>query len=159
MSRLPEDKTTPETPSGGPDTPRKPPESWSGFQPYAQLCRALLPRAQGISLFDARGALRWSTDKAAAADLKPIVAGTTADAGAAAESAGDLHMLPGNVPAYLFRIRDDSRHLLATVVVTCAPSGEGEVEVRSFSLAHASMPMLVHGWRSASSRSFSRMTK
>ncbi len=137
MSRLPEDKTTPETLSGGPDTPRKPPESWSGFQPYAQLCRALLPRAQGISLFDARGALRWSTEKAAAADLKSIVAGTTADAGPGTESAGDLHMLPGNVPAYLFRIRDESRHLLATVVVTCAPSGEGDVEARSFSLAHA----------------------
>jgi diguanylate cyclase (GGDEF)-like protein len=137
MSRLPEDKTTPGTSSGGSAAPRKPPDPWSGLQPYAQVCRALLPRAQSIAIFDARGALRWSSGAVAAADLKSIVAAAINDANAASESTGDLHMLPDSVPAYLFPVRDDARHLLAIVAVICAPTGAGEVEARSFSLAHA----------------------
>ena len=136
MSRPPEDKTTPETPTGRSEAPLKAPD-WSGFQPYAQLCRALLPRAQGVSIFDVRGALRWSTDAAATTELKPLVASALADARAASESAGNLHILSGSVPAYLFWIRDEARHPLAIVTITCAQSGEGEVEARSLSLAQA----------------------
>ncbi|MGH8297406.1 MAG: bifunctional diguanylate cyclase/phosphodiesterase, partial [Steroidobacteraceae bacterium] len=113
-------------------------DAWVGFEPYAQLCRTLLPRARNISLFDARGTLRWSSDAAAAADLKPLVEGALAvEARSAGETAGDLHLLPGNVPAYLCWIRNDSQHLLAIVAVVCAPGGERESEVRPFSLAHA----------------------
>jgi diguanylate cyclase (GGDEF)-like protein len=142
MSRPPEeDNANPGTRSGRSEAPRKPPDPWSGFQPYAQLCRALLPRVQGISIFDARGALRWSTDAASitasAPDLQAIVAGALADARSASESAGDLHMLPGSVPAYVFVIRDEARRALAAIAVVCAPREEAEVEARSFFLAHA----------------------
>jgi diguanylate cyclase (GGDEF)-like protein len=116
-------------------SPGKPAEPWSGFEAYAQLCRALLPRARGISVLDARGALRWSTD-AAAADLPPIVAGALATARSAPESAGDLHWLPGNVPAYVCWIRDDARHVLAALAIVCAPAGEHEPAARSFPLVH-----------------------
>jgi diguanylate cyclase (GGDEF)-like protein len=137
MSRPPEDKTTPAVPPGSAGGAGKPPDSWGGFEPYAQLCRTLLPRAQGVSVFDARGALRWSGDAAAAADLTPIVAGALADARSASEGPGDLHMLPGDAPGYLFWIRDDSRRLLAIVAVVCASGGERGVEARSFAMAHA----------------------
>ncbi len=136
MSRPPADKTIPEHRTGGSEGQRRPPDPWGGFEPYAQLCRTLLPRAQGASLFDIRGAPRWSTDAASADDLKPVIAGTLADAHSAAESDGELRMLSGNRPAYLFRIRDDSRRLLAILAVVCAPDGGGEIEARGFALAH-----------------------
>ncbi|MGH8317142.1 MAG: EAL domain-containing protein [Steroidobacteraceae bacterium] len=136
MSRLPE-KTTPETRSRGSEHPGKAPEPWGGFEPYAQLCRSLLPRVRGLAVFDARGALRWSNDEAAGAELAPLVSRTLAAASSAAESAGELHMLPGMVPAYVCWVRDGSRRLLASVAIACAPKGEGEAEARSFSFVHA----------------------
>jgi diguanylate cyclase (GGDEF)-like protein len=120
-----------------PGEPEHTPDPWGGLEPYAQLCRSLLPRVRGFAVFDARGALRWSNDAAAGADLGPLVSSTLAAASSASESAGDLHMLPGSVPAYLCWIRDGSRRLLAIVAVACAPRGEGETEARSFSLVHA----------------------
>ena len=122
-----------------PDDKKPAAEPWSGFEAYAQLCRALLPRAHGISIFDARGALRWATDSAAAPELTTLVAGALATADSASESAGALHMLPGKVPAYVCWIRDNSRHLLAVVAIVCAPAGEREGEPRSFALVQAAL--------------------
>jgi diguanylate cyclase (GGDEF)-like protein len=136
MSRPPDDKKLP--PEGrdrGTEGSARPADPWSGFEPYAQLCRSLLPRARTIAIFDARGVLRWSTDAAAAAVLKPIIAGSLVTVQAAPENTGDLHTLPGNAPAYVCWLRDDARHLLAAVVVACPPSGDAEA--RSFSLVHA----------------------
>lgn len=136
MSGDPDSKTTPsDRRSRGPAGPRKIPDAWSGFEPYAQLCRTLLPRAQGISLFDIRGTLRWSSG--AVADLESLVSTALGTAHSAPESAGDLQMLPGNVPVYLCWIRDDARRVLAALAVTCSPSGEQAIETHSFPLAHA----------------------
>ena len=142
MSRPPDDiKLSSETRSGGSEGPGKPADAWSGFEPHAQLCRSLLPRAQTIAIFDARGGLRWSTDQAAADDLKPVAAAAVAAARSAPDSAGDLHMLPGNAPAYVSWIRDESRHPLAMLAIACAASGEGEA--RSYSLVQGLLaPML-----------------
>ncbi|HEU5443488.1 MAG TPA: diguanylate cyclase, partial [Steroidobacteraceae bacterium] len=130
MSRPPDDKTIGKRPG-------KPVEPWSGFEPYAQLCRALLPRIRGICILDARGALRWSSDAAAAAGLLPVIAGALATARSAPESAGDLHRLPGDVPAYVCWIRDDSRNVLAALAIVCVPAGAHEPEARAFPLVHA----------------------
>lgn len=135
MSRPPDNKTTPEPRSRRPDGPGKPPDAWSGFESYAQLCRALLPRARAVSIFDARGALRWSND-AAAADLDPVVSGALSVVAAAPDSAGDLHMLPGDAPVYVCWIRDDARNVLAAVAIACAPGDDREVEPGSFPLVH-----------------------
>jgi len=138
MSRPPEDKNLPhDARAGGSEGPGKPADPWSGFEPYAQLCRSLLPRAQAISIFDAKGALRWSSDPAAATDLTPIVAGALATTRSVIGSAGDLHVLPASVPAYVCWIRDDSEHLLASAVIACAPAGERENDAHSFSLARS----------------------
>ncbi|MGH8202354.1 MAG: GGDEF domain-containing protein, partial [Steroidobacteraceae bacterium] len=134
MSRPPDDnKVSSETRPSGSEMPGKAADPWSGFEPHAQLCRSLLPRAQTIAVFDARGALRWSTDAAAAAGLEPVVAGAAARA--APESSGELHILPGNAPAYVCWIRDDSRHALALIVIACTAAGD-RPEPRSFSLVH-----------------------
>jgi len=135
MSRPPDNKTLPESRSRPPEGPGKPPDAWGGFEPYAQLCRSLLPRTHGVSIFDVRGALRWSND-AAAADLSPIVNGALAAIESAPESAGDLHVLPGNAPVYVCWIRDDARHVLACVAIACSPGSEWDAESRSFALVH-----------------------
>jgi len=142
MSRPPDDiNPSSETRVGGPEGPGRPADAWSGFEPHAQLCRSLLPRAQTIAIFDARGGLRWSTDQGAADDLKPAAAAAVAAARCAPDSPGDLHMLPGNVPAYVSWIRDDSRHPLAMLAIACASSGDGEA--RSHSLVQGLLaPML-----------------
>ena len=138
MSRPPDDiKQSSETHPRGSEGPGKSADPWSGFEPHAQLCRALLPRTQTIAVFDARGALRWSTDPATAADLTATIAGAVAMTGAAPDSPGDLHMLPGNMPLYVSWIRDESRHPLAILAIACAPSGERDGESRSFSLVQA----------------------
>jgi diguanylate cyclase (GGDEF)-like protein len=137
MSRLSENKATPETPLGGSQETGKTAEGWGGLEHYAQLCRALLPRVRGFAVFDTRGALRFTNDAAATAELAPLVTRELPAAGASPDSAGDLHMLPENVPAYIFWIRDGARRLLAIAAIACAPNGEGHTEARSFSFAHA----------------------
>ncbi len=136
MSRSSEDKMTLEAPSGRPEASAKPPDTWSGLQPYAQVCRMLLP-ARSVSIFDARGVLRWSTEAAPAAELKPIVAAVLADAGSASQSARDLHMLSDGTSAYVFRIRDDARRVLAVVAVVRAAAGEGNDETRDYAAVRA----------------------
>ena len=137
MSRPLEDKATPETGSGRPGGAGKPSDPWGGFEPYAQVCTMLLPRAQAVSIYDARGALRWSGDAAPIAELTSVVAGALGAARQVSESVGDLHMLPDGSPAYVFWVRDDSQRLLAVVAVVCARDGERDIEARSFSLVHA----------------------
>ena len=142
MSRPPDDiKPSSETPPGGSEGPGRPADAWSGFEPHAQLCRSLLPRAQTIAIFDARGGLRWTTDQAAADGLKSVVAQAIAALRSAPDIAGDLHMLPGNAPAYVSWIRDEARHPLAILAIGCAASGE--TEARSYSLVQGLLaPML-----------------
>jgi diguanylate cyclase (GGDEF)-like protein len=127
MSRPPDDtKPSSETRPGGSEGPGRPADAWSGFEPHAQLCRSLLPRAQTIAIFDARGGLRWSTDQAAAEGLKPVVDQAIAALRSAPDIPGDLHMLPGKAPAYVSWIRDDARHPLAILAIGCAASGDSE---------------------------------
>ena len=127
MSRPPDDiKLSSESRPGGSEGPGRPADAWNGFEPHAQLCRSLLPRAQTIAIFDARGGLRWSTDQAAADGLKPIVAQAIAALRSAPDIPGDLHMLPGNAPAYVSWIRDEARHPLAVLAIGCTASGESE---------------------------------
>jgi diguanylate cyclase (GGDEF)-like protein len=142
MSRPPDDiKLSSESRPGGSEGPGRPADAWSGFEPHAQLCRSLLPRAQTIAIFDARGGLRWSTEQAAADGLKSIVAQAIAALRSAPEIPGDLHMLPGNAPAYVSWIRDESRHPLAILAIGCTASGESEP--RSYALVHGLLaPML-----------------
>ena len=44
-------------------------EIWKKLEPYAQLVSSLLPRADAISVFDAEGWLRWTTESTQGPDL------------------------------------------------------------------------------------------
>ena len=47
---------------------------WGSSDPYVQLVRCLLPRASSVSLFDAAGALRWTSETLSGPDLPNFVA-------------------------------------------------------------------------------------
>ena len=48
-------------------------EIWKKLEPYAQLVSSLLPRADAISVFDAEGWLRWTTESTQGPDLPAAI--------------------------------------------------------------------------------------
>ena len=114
-----------------------PAKPWDSFEPYVQLIRSLLPRASGVALFDIKGELRWSSETTTGPDLLNIVDDALTTARTAADSAGQLRVLAGNLPVYLCWLRDDAARLLAVLAVVCRAAGEQDVDARSFSFAYA----------------------
>lgn len=110
--------------------------AWNTLEPYAQLVRALLPRATSISVFDARANLRWSSASATGPDMFDAVQESRDDAERAPDNAGELRVIEGELPLYLCWLRDEqTRELLAIVAIQCRASPDGEQ--RSFSFVHA----------------------
>jgi diguanylate cyclase (GGDEF)-like protein len=112
-------------------------DSRDGFEPYIQLIRSLLPRASSVTLFDAKGELRWSSETTTGPDLLNAVDDALTTARTAPDSAGQLRLLEGNLPVYLCWLRNDAARLLAVLAVVCRPNGDQDAEARSFSFAYA----------------------
>jgi diguanylate cyclase (GGDEF)-like protein len=76
------------------------------LDPYGQLLRMLMPRAQGIGFYDARGAELWVADGYDGPDPAPLVASALAQAPPATTSGIDgFSQDHEGAPAYVFRIR------------------------------------------------------
>jgi diguanylate cyclase (GGDEF)-like protein len=121
-----------------------PADPWDSFEPYVQLIRSLLPRASSVAIFDTKGNLRWSSETTTGPDLINLVDDALSTARTAPDSAGQLRVLEGNMPVYLCWLRDDaarlahgSSGLLAVLAVVCRPTGDQDVDARSFSFAYA----------------------
>jgi diguanylate cyclase (GGDEF)-like protein len=110
---------------------------WDSFEPYVQLIRSLLPRASSVAMFDTKGDLRWSSEMTTGPDLINLVDDALPTARTAPDSAGQLRVLEGNMPVYLCWLRDDAARLLAVLAVVCRPTGDQDVDARSFSFAYA----------------------
>ncbi len=110
---------------------------WGSPEPYVQLVRSLLPRAGSVSLFDAEGELRWSSETLTGPDLPHFVAEALSSAHNNPSSAGELRMLGGNQPAYLCWLRDDNQKPIAIVTVVCRPGGDQDSEARTFSFSQS----------------------
>ena len=110
---------------------------WGSPEPYVQLIRSLLPRAASVSLYDADGELRWSSETLTGPDLPQFVAEALAAARESPASSGEFRMLGGNQPAYLCWIRDDLHAPIAIVTVVCRPGGDRDAEARSFSFSQS----------------------
>ena len=110
-------------------------EVWDSLEPYAQLFRALLPRAANIAVFNGAGLMRWSSDATMGPDLRSRLDALLPVARNPATGDGTLEMLGGQ-PCYLFWIRGDDGVLLAVVAVTARPTPT-ESEPRAFSFAHS----------------------
>ncbi len=113
------------------------PDPWGSFEPYVQLVRSLLPRATSVSLFDASGALRWSSETTTGPDLLHVVELAVGANGASPQGPGQMQMLDGGVPLYIWWVRDDAEQLIGVVAVVCRPTSDPDTENRSYSFAHS----------------------
>src|SRR5262245_58963215 len=115
----------------------RPTDRWGSFEPYVQLIRSLLPRAQTVAIFDTQGEMRWSSETTTGPDLIALIDDSLPRARACKDDVGELQVLGGDVPVYLCWLRNDAGALSAIVAVLCRPGGSTDQETRSFSLAHS----------------------
>ncbi len=109
---------------------------WGSLDPYAQLIRSLLPRATNIAVFDRDGKLRWSMDPVDGPDLTELVDETLYAARTELAAAGQVRVLGGDVPVYVFWLRDENR-LLALVAIPLRRNAAGaRSDANAFSFVH-----------------------
>ena len=92
------------------------------FDPYVRLIRSLLPRTSCVAMFGPAGELLWSTDATTGPDLMNAVDDALLSTRANPDSAGQMRLLGGNVPVYLWALRDGERQLTALLTVVGRPS-------------------------------------
>src|SRR5262245_14531330 len=119
------------------DNNEKASDPWGSFEPYVQLVRSLLPRATSVSLFDAQGAIRWSSETTTGPDFHSLVEDALQASGRNPQGPGLLRILDGNLPVYLCWVREDTEQLLGVVAVVCRASTDPDAENRGFSFAHS----------------------
>lgn len=123
----------------GPHAGRSDENVTGSLEPYAQLCRSLLPRATTIAVFDAEGEVMWASDTMGP-DLMQLVFDALQTARTERDSAGQLFRLADDIPVYVCWLRDDAQGLIALVAIVCrgaAAGGAPEREIREFSFVHA----------------------
>ena len=107
------------------------------FEPHVRLVRCLLPRTNCVAMYGPAGELLWSSEAMMGPDLGDLVDEALLTGRANPESPGQLRLLPGGVPVYLCALRDDTRRLLAVLVVICrAPEGRDR-RTQEFDFAYA----------------------
>src|SRR4051794_38819752 len=113
-------------------------DPWGSFEPYAQLIRSLMPRAISVTVFDADGEMRWTSETTTGPDVAQLIADVLPNARANNAGTGELRSLENSPPVYFCWLKDDRQKLVAIVAVVCRPSSAGETDpVRSFALAYA----------------------
>ncbi len=120
--------------------------NWSNLEPYAQLIGALLPRAAGVSVFDANGEVCWTSDPSVNPELPQLVTLSVAASAAQSDEPGERVLLPGDGPVYLFWLRDDSHELICILAISWR---SGDFEQRTFAFVHS---LVKPAHRSAASR-------
>ena len=106
---------------------------YTELEPYAQLLRALLPRAAGITAFDTEGEIRWTSEDHVPADLPRLVRLSVAASASRSGEPGERVLIGGETPVYLFWIRDEAGALMTIIGITWRP---GESEQRTFAFVH-----------------------
>ena len=107
----------------------------NSMQPYAQLVRSLVPRANAVSLFDEAGKLLWSSAASSNPDLFALVLEAISHFDLDRDGVGQHCALPDEAPAYLFWLRDARGGVAAIMAVVCnrLPS---DAHVLPFSYVH-----------------------
>ena len=115
--------------------PERPVVTDPALEPYAQLLRALLPRMNSLSVFNALGGLHWLTEISVEPALMSLLPQTIRNAERAPAVNGEQCMA-GSEPIYMFWLRRDDGAVPATpfaVVAICFKPANGEAEQRAFS--------------------------
>ena len=112
------------------------PVSATSLDPYGQLIRMVLPRAQSIVFYDRMGVCVWESDGVEGPDLIALMQDAHSGdmAPDASGSDGFCERLHGGQTAYVFLLRDDARALIGSVGLVCR---DANGESRPFSLLHA----------------------
>ncbi|HWL63334.1 MAG TPA: bifunctional diguanylate cyclase/phosphodiesterase [Steroidobacteraceae bacterium] len=108
-------------------------ETLHDYSPYAQLVAALLPRAAGLTIFDATGELRWTSEEAVPPQLRQVIA-QSAPLAALNEEAGERVQLRSHEPVYLFWLRDRRGQPTTVLSVRWRMA---ESDPRTFTYVHA----------------------
>jgi diguanylate cyclase (GGDEF)-like protein len=119
--------------------PGRPVVADPSLEPYAQLLRALLPRMNSLSVFNALGELHWSTEMSVEPAVMALVPQTIRKAESDPTNNGEQCMAAG-APMYLFWLRRDDGSSPATpfaVVAIGFKPANGDAEQRAFSLVQA----------------------
>jgi diguanylate cyclase (GGDEF)-like protein len=117
----------------------RPATTASSLEPYAQLLRALLPRMDTLTVFNARGEQYWNSEGSVGPEVNAIVPLSISAAEKEPTAAGEQRLARGE-PIYLFWLRRDGGSTPATpfaVVTLNFRAGNSEGEQRSFSFVQA----------------------
>jgi len=120
-----------------PESTHAPGQPGVRFEPYVRLVRSLLPRTSAIAMFGPSGELQWSTETVTGPDLMNIVEDALLAARSNPETAGQVRVLAGNLPVYLYALRDDAKQLLALLALVCRAQEAQEKRNQDFSFASA----------------------
>ena len=119
--------------------PERPAVADPSLEPYAQLLRALLPRMNSVSVFNALGELHWSSEMSVEPALMALLPETIRTAETEPAGNGEQRMA-GSEPTYLFWLRRDDGADPPTpfaVVAICFKPGNADADLRAFSFVHA----------------------
>jgi diguanylate cyclase (GGDEF)-like protein len=110
---------------------------WSSLEPYTQLLRALLPRMNSLSVFDARGHMHWSSEGSVAPEISTAIVDSLKDPSRDPGAAGIARMA-GSEPIYLFWLMGDdvSPDNSPFVVVAIGFRQNSDNEQRTFAFVH-----------------------
>jgi len=106
------------------------------FDPYGQLVKMLLPRAQSIAIYDRMGLPIWLNDGLDSPELHRILQeALTQDMSATGAEDGYAESVDRDHCAYVFLLRDPDDELIGAVGVLCRESRQGS-DPRPFQLVH-----------------------
>lgn len=104
------------------------------FDPYGQLVKMLLPRAQSIAIYDRMGLPVWLNDGLDSPELHRVLQDALAqDLGASAGGEGYAESIDRDHCAYVFLLRDPDARLIGAVGIVCRESRQGN-DPRPFAL-------------------------
>jgi diguanylate cyclase (GGDEF)-like protein len=107
------------------------------FEPYVRLVRGLMPRTSCIAMFGPAGDVVWSTESMTGPDLVNIIDDVLLSARSNPDSAGQVRLLPGNLPVYLCSLRDDTQRLLAVIAIVCRANEAQDRKSHDFAFAYS----------------------
>ena len=106
------------------------------FDPYGQLVKMLLPRAQSIAIYDRMGLPVWLNDGLDSPELHRILQeALTQEMSQAGAEDGYAESVDRDHCAYVFLLRDPQDQLIGAVGVLCRESRQGS-DPRPFQLVH-----------------------
>jgi hypothetical protein len=104
------------------------------FDPYGQLVKMLLPRAQSIAIYDRMGLPVWLNDGLDSPELHRIVQDAlTQDLSPSGGGAGFAEPVDRDHCAYVFLLRGPDARLIGAVGIVCRESRQGN-DPRPFAL-------------------------